>query len=866
MSFKHFNIQTSSFIFTLLCQTVSSSNSWEFYFTNLSIPVEVRDKVPRDIVVESFPAVTCGDCPSPLNLEILLKPFRRQKCLVVVDNYVNIDVVFEDIPLISRFPRPSKFEFNLKRNLETSKRLREIMWSPHDVNLEKYVNGAVNYGCFRSKYMSPLVYFDGSQLLYCLLLQLEKFSSNTRPWNCQVQIEAFVPLDYLLHTDHLTIFDRLYPFSSQNTAVTINMIVGLPRVLGTRSIGRILYWMKSRSSYNGDSLKLERLEASIFLEVNIHTTKTEIPTYRIKYFRIFRVKNLLRYFEIPFQVWSRVSSEQLVAYVFSNQSIELGWGESSIIMRAGRTVHGILSSVRRCDNLYSKESKSFVNAWSQIQNETHRFEEAVAHILLSIMQNYTLYFPGFYICQGFSKRVVNSADLQHEHLSWKFNRVIKSTTDASSMLQFNNSLENLRFVTCGERGSEPFLLHDLLSAYQYVTWVFIAGFVFVVSKCLSLIAKRDSTLSCLMSLTKILLEQGDPFRSGFPSQLPFRLIICGALLAGIVISNGYKNTNVYNIITDRNRLPFQSFADLQRYNFNIYSKVDMVKYDILDHGKLPSIYESGNTSLFTRVRYHRGLKHYFSLVVGEAFMISVSDWLSTFHDHINLTDKTTLWTSTTLHPEIKEIMLKPLYDLVNTVRGSVSVTYHGEKIKLDTMKSWFFKEEEKVLMKTLAACSKSAIVMNELDCQKYKETLYRQENVNLDVGTEVYSQFPIGVDFVGYVDLPFVRRLWGMQQSGIGDWLTNLVGKLRETGYEKGKVKPAKISGNILVIFLLFITGVVLGCLAFVLEIRKFLLLCILSLITKCIDALKSISLLFLNVFCAVDRKKFKRNYNFYCL
>lgn len=58
-----------------------------------------------------------------------------------------------------------------------------------------------------------------------------------------------------------------------------------------------------------------------------------------------------------------------------------------------------------------------------------------------------------------------------------------------------------------------------------------------------------------LSLLKVILEQRNPFTDSFTTYDRAKLQLGMFLLAGIVVSNAYKNSNVYNMILPRS--PFR---------------------------------------------------------------------------------------------------------------------------------------------------------------------------------------------------------------------------------------------------------------------------------------------------------------------
>ncbi len=83
-------------------------------------------------------------------------------------------------------------------------------------------------------------------------------------------------------------------------------------------------------------------------------------------------------------------------------------------------------------------------------------------------------------------------------------------------------------------------------------------------------------------LIKVVLEHGDPFPAKFIKSEPLRFLICTTLLAGLVLSNGFKSENVYNIVLPKQPLKFSAIDELLQQGYTIYSKlIDPSYYPLL---------------------------------------------------------------------------------------------------------------------------------------------------------------------------------------------------------------------------------------------------------------------------------------------
>lgn len=173
----------------------------------------------------------------------------------------------------------------------------------------------------------------------------------------------------------------------------------------------------------------------------------------------------------------------------------------------------------------------------------------------------------------------------------------------------NRANGSYRFVVCGLRGSEAVAFGELVNVFDKFTWVTLLIFICL----LALVWKRLVSLSPnissvntlgnkLVSFVRILLEQGhvtDDCRA--TSSTKIRVFLGVTLLMSIVLSNGYKSANVYNMILPRQKLRYEYFSDLVADNVSIYtlSKHKSIGWQALEEKNLLS----QNLSL-TRISNH----------------------------------------------------------------------------------------------------------------------------------------------------------------------------------------------------------------------------------------------------------------------
>lgn len=137
----------------------------------------------------------------------------------------------------------------------------------------------------------------------------------------------------------------------------------------------------------------------------------------------------------------------------------------------------------------------------------------------------------------------------------------------------NNSLSNVRFVVCGDRGKAGYEFYLLTNAFDLSTWIGLSiafGFTVISLSGLRGETTVDRFLISVIEVYKVLVEQGDPFAADGLRNTRYQFVVISALLFGLVMSNAYKNANVYRMTQPRLPLKYQVLEHLAENNFTLY--------------------------------------------------------------------------------------------------------------------------------------------------------------------------------------------------------------------------------------------------------------------------------------------------------
>lgn len=156
---------------------------------------------------------------------------------------------------------------------------------------------------------------------------------------------------------------------------------------------------------------------------------------------------------------------------------------------------------------------------------------------------------------------------------------VKMLLNASENYDFSipNEMFTLRFISCGRPKLNALAFQELFNVFRWHVWL---GIMFAVTTLL--VFKRqvvdynvEKSVNTLIpdsiAFVKPLMEQGQPFLASKNSNC-WRISYGVYLLVTIVLSNAYRNTNVYNMVKPLSPIPYETFRQLVNDKFKIFTR------------------------------------------------------------------------------------------------------------------------------------------------------------------------------------------------------------------------------------------------------------------------------------------------------
>ncbi len=168
------------------------------------------------------------------NLDSMLKLVGTDKCLIVVNKFLGSEIEFAvSLPVILR-------RFGIAKVIKTSSTSEPLVtdvWTPQEHlfklngNYKSHNEYEIPHNCHISELFTPLS-SDLQSSGYCVGLNPDRFSSFSKPWLCEVQVDLFMPEMYFTQGKITQIF-RYYnhTFKISTTMPKLNILVDTYKVI-----------------------------------------------------------------------------------------------------------------------------------------------------------------------------------------------------------------------------------------------------------------------------------------------------------------------------------------------------------------------------------------------------------------------------------------------------------------------------------------------------------------------------------------------------------------------------------------------------------------------------------------------------------
>ncbi|CAL8135795.1 unnamed protein product [Orchesella dallaii] len=776
--------------------------------------------------------------PTPSNLDEFLRPFADFKCFISVINHREVNFITKRHPISVWTPEPA--DITLKYPQDTPE--KKILWTPKGFHKRKHIS-AVNGTllCNNSRFMWESKILQRDTFLstgLCLGIDLFSYSGQVKPWNCQVDVRIY-PIPFDRKASSLNGYPQLFMrnpegydadqyFKSMiySRAPTTTIFVTYETLQNVRE-DEMSSWVASIiPPLQPSNIAILHAIVSGYVKsigkiLSVNAVKVNILVPRL--FGLDLGVQLR-----PISLKDLRSVDLLAEHSHASPQEALFW-----ILRYNQWNPFPVPS--ETVSLNMENCKSDINMRALLNTGTSdantKLAFAYTDLWFSIMKNVSIFIERYYrICQPLTRRIFKVKIIwDARSVAIEEEKFTINTTHASALNIYNNMLA-LRFVSCGKVKMESLAFLELVNVFDGYIWLCVSISVVILVPTIQYIADAQKSgnrlenrqllhvLKHWLCLVKVLLEQGDPFPLFLQQSNPVRVLLSCVLLVAIVLSNAYKNTNVYNMIVPREPFRYQRFEELILNNFTIYSRIGSLRIRGNRRFKIRQI--TWNSSKAANKYADFGLlsalavpESFEVFLAGRKFQIFLNNYNSSYYSANTLL-------ITPLHPHLNTAVENRLKEV--TKLGSPSEEFRISPENVLRFEDLVAKDEKIILEKYMEQCNKTALLLPSFMCQKYHRRLELLGRREVFVGKEIYTNPSHSFTLGGSIPLYIVKRLSGMEASGLWEWWTKIVYEGSGLTYEVNKsLRKPTLEGNVLVIFALLICGISVALLCLVIENGK---------------------------------------------
>lgn len=692
--------------------------------------------------------------------------------------------------------------------------------------------------CPLSKYLNHVEQnsFKEDQL-WCYELYIPEFWKNAKPWNCSTQVDLF-PSDFIYefyssHNWHrqsaglISEFAYIFPYTKVNS---VHIFVDSQPAIFLAEMAK-----KSDSEVSQLCFQQVFIEPILRIETlqydSIMLSPRNATVEKRQLVGMLNTFSVINYSSLDTGKRSVSESVNLAGINAMPPSSNLICQFNLNLPMADRVIPEMVRILKNCKTII-------------LPNHAHRYASFVdrlalgyAHVWLALLCNYTLLsenrmegsFAKF--CSKISFPTTQSIEkLEKPHIRVLLSPYIKGMQHFPYFVY--DETHRLRFISCGERGFSSIPLKELTNPFDTWVWAHILASIasFVISL-RSLPEKLRESRSHWLSPLKVLLEQGDPFADDVAQERrtgtdQVKFLLGTFLLMGIVLSNAYKNTNVYNMILPKTPIPYKFFNELIQAKVTIYSRVS--SYVAQDMDIRPS--RDDETQLL-----YLNWKEIYVYGTSEITVLSSSEAaasLTLYYQDFDLilalaTNSSVkiagMADATIFHPGVEALVNSKIISWYNKTYEAEDMS-DSEKLEnfrrlLESEKMGLGKGELDILLGSLRECGQVAAVFPEHNCRRLSRMLRLQTNRNHEfMGKDSIPDVNWLFSIKGLVPRHIITRIKAVFESGMRTRWEELYMEIdSETG--AAQVAAATMGGNVILVFFLWGSGLIAAISGFVSEL-----------------------------------------------
>ncbi len=532
------------------------------------------------------------------NLYSTLKGFQNDHCQLVIDNWQGLNIKQTAVvPIMLRKLKQvlshrklrvkgQRLEYLDAVMMPTNHHLKQT-FSRYNLTQSKYHN------CPISSFYYPLKAKEINDA-FCVDLTYEKFLLKSKPWQCEIQVNLLMP-EYLLKFHN---FPRLFRYNFEfdfrflpSSRPNIYVFLDFKSVqeIGSREL---LEWIsrKKHSSIHMHPSWFTKgywVQNNVYLSGHVFSNVTKAAQTLDQTHTILGLTRINLCADCPNLMLFTSMKQNTLSFEFlasDNKGINILWygvttcPDSDNVLSLCKQIEYFQTtkydtSIAPLKNIHKINTK-YLNS---VQVLAFAFTSVFAHLL----GNHTT------VIENLAEKQSSIGTDVWNYLTPRSGCLAESLFyDPNVALHFQNKFGSLRFVSCGSRGLEDLQIGQFVSVFENKIWKCMLAVAIILTIAMNVLSGsmflRLYTLDKVICLIMVVLEQGNPFPERFIRSSSFRFLIFGTLLGGLVLSNSFKSTNVYNIVLPRGALKFGAIDELLVHGYNVYSKLAKIEFLFLN--------------------------------------------------------------------------------------------------------------------------------------------------------------------------------------------------------------------------------------------------------------------------------------------
>lgn len=212
----------------------------------------------------------------------------------------------------------------------------------------------------------------------------------------------------------------------------------------------------------------------------------------------------------------------------------------------------------------------------------------------------------------------------------------------------------------------------------------------------------------LISVLQVMLEQGNPISQSISDTFHFRWVTGCLLLMGIVLSNAYKSTNIYNIVVPRKPILYNFLNELVRDNFQVYTRsigMFLERGHLYEYGRVVLDIVKNGHSIIVRTELQSTILDYYNVL---KYYVEDSGVVSTL-------EKLRVMDVAKLHPNVAQAFSEFLTEKFAVNKEILEIP--GMVQVLRQFKPEMQSMEGLILRKSVENCPKVALILPDYLCK-----------------------------------------------------------------------------------------------------------------------------------------------------